>query len=373
MENVKNTNENKLLTSVDKIIDYVKKNMKLPEKNTDCLNSNDPKNIRDTIANLDKKNFNGDEDAANKFKLSCCRLFSDANDRRIIFDKIGDGSDADLILTFKKLELEEQQCKDFFLYLPDDLQITEVFKYAVCDDEEEVRDFEKKMLEKLDFQTWQKQAWVLFFVLSHILLLPTGISELILWFSSDYRESLKTKIVNDIISELVESNKNANDKNKKKFYNSNEGKKEIKRKLIYQFVASSIKSILAIIGFVLLVHELVILPFSVFLSCCWLALISQPTLMALIFIPNFKRIKNLCIGIKNAVIHNRQIQKTLNERRNKWQETTQKIEKKQQQESSLQETVSFDDKLTQSEGIGRTGSQQNLISTGIDSEEDNRG
>ncbi len=70
--------------------------------------------------------------------------------------------------------------------------------------------------------------------------------------------------------------------------------------------------------------------------------------MALIFIPNFKRIKNLCIGIKNAIVYNRQIQKTLNERRNKWQKTKQKIEEKQQQESFRQKTSLLDNKFTQS-------------------------
>lgn len=364
MENVKNTDGNKLFNSVDKVIDYLKKNIDILKKNVDCWNSNKLKEIRDTIANLDKQNFNGNEDATNKFKLSCCMIFPEANDRRIIFNKIGDGSDADIILTFKKLELKQEDATKMFFYLPDDLQITEVFKYAVCDDEKAVKDFEKRMLEKLDFQTWKKQAWSLFFILSHILLLPTGLSELILWFSSDYRESLKTKIVNDIIAELIESNKNVNVEDKKKFYNSNEGKKEIKRKLIYQFIISAIKSILAIIGFILLVHDLAILPFSVFVSCCWLTLISQPILMLLILIPNFKRIKNLCIGIENAVIRNRQIQKTLNERRNKWQETKQKTEEKPQQKSFCQKTLSFDNKLVQSKNKNRTDPQQNLMPDG---------
>ena len=67
---------------------------------------------------------------ANKFKLSCCRLFSDANDRKVIFTTIGDGSDADIFLIFQNLNLTEQQGREFFPYLPDDLQIKDVFEYS---------------------------------------------------------------------------------------------------------------------------------------------------------------------------------------------------------------------------------------------------
>ncbi len=229
MENVKNQDNDKLFNSMNEIIDYTKKNINLLERNVDYWSSNKSETIRDMIANLDKKNFNGDEDAANKFKLLCCTIFSESDDRKIIFDTIGDKSDVDIILTFKKLKLKQEDSNKLFFYLPDTLQITEVFQYAVCDNEQAVKDFEKKMLDKLNIQTWKKQAWALFFVLSHILLLPTGLSELILWFSSDYRENLKTKIVNDIISELIDSNKNANVEDKKKFYNSSEGKKEVKK------------------------------------------------------------------------------------------------------------------------------------------------
>ena len=85
--------------------------------------------------------------------------------------------------------------------------------------------------------------------------------------------------------------------------------------------------------------------------------------MALILIPNLGLIKNLCIGIKNAVVQNRQIRQTLNARRNTWQTTLQNIKEKQQQESVGQETSSFDDQLTQS----GNNSAQNLIPNNINS------
>ena len=204
-----------------------------------------------------------------------------------------------------------------------------------------------------------------------LLLYPTGISELILWFSSDYRESLKERIANDALSLPIGIDKTAQVEHKIESTDERqkEKEKEIKRKLIYQFIISAIKSILAIIGFILLVHEIATLPFSVFVSCCWLSLVSHPILMALILIPNLGLIKNLCIGIKNAVVQNRQAQQTLNARRNTWQTTLQNIKEKQQQESVGQETSSFDDKFRQSGNDYSQNSIPNGIN-GISNEED---
>ena len=259
------------------------------------MDSNHLKEIRDIIANLGEKNFDGRQDEANKFKLLCCTIFPKADDRKVIFDTIGDGSYADIILTFKKLKLTPEDSNKMFFYLPDDLQITEAFKYAVCEDEQAVNDFEKKMSDKLNIKQWKEQAWALFLVVSHILLLPTGISELILWFSSDYRESLKERIANDALSLPIGIDKTAQVEHKTESTDEKQKEKEIKRKLIYKFIISAIKSILAIIGFILLVHDIATLPFSVFVSCCWLSLVSHPILMALILIPNLGLIKNLCI------------------------------------------------------------------------------
>lgn len=295
MENLKITNANKLFKSVEEVTDYIKKNIELDTKNTDSLDSNHLKEIRDIIANLGEKNFDGRQDEANKFKLLCCTIFPKADDRKVIFDTIGDGSYADIILTFKKLKLTPEDSNKMFFYLPDDLQITEAFKYAVCEDEQAVNDFEKKMSDKLNIKQWKEQAWALFLVVSHILLLPTGISELILWFSSDYRESLKERIANDALSLPIGIDKTAQVEHKTESTDEKQKEKEIKRKLIYKFIISAIKSILAIIGFILLVHDIATLPFSVFVSCCWLSLVSHPILMALILIPNLGLIKNLCI------------------------------------------------------------------------------
>lgn len=323
--------------------------------------------IRDKITGLSEEDFKENKDEANKFKLLCCTIFPEADDRKAIFNKIGDGSDADIISTLKKLSLSPEEAIKMFFYLPDTLQITEAFKYAVCKDEQAVNDFEKEMSDKLNIKQWKEQAWALFFVVSHILLLPTGISELILWFSSDYRKSLKTRIENDAMSLPIGIDKTAQVEHK--IESTCERQKEIKRKLIYQFIISAIKSILSIIGFILLVYDIATLPFSVFVSCCWISLVSHPILMALILIPNLGLIKSLCIGIKNAVVQNRQAQQTLSERKNKWQKTLKSIEKKQPQKSVGQETSSFDDQLTQSEN----NSAQNLIPNNINSINDESG
>ncbi len=363
MENLKSTNANKLFKSVEEVTDYIKKNIEPYEKDTDSLDSKNPQKIRDIIANLDEQNFDKSKNEANKFKLLCCTVFSEAEDRQVIFKKIGNGRDADIILTFKRLSLSPEEAIKMFFCLPDDLQITEAFKYAVSENEEAVKDFEKAMSDKLRIKQWKEQAWALFLVVSHILLLPTGISELILWFSSDYRESLKERIANDALSLPIGIDKTAQVEHKTESTDEKQKEKEIKRKLIYQFIISAIKSILAIIGFILLVHDIATLPFNVFVSCCWLSLVSHPILMALILIPNLGLIKNLCIGIKNAVVQNRQIRQTLNERKNKWQTTLQDIKEKHQQESVGQETSSFDDQLTQS----GNNSAQNLIPNNINS------
>ena len=369
MENLKITNANKLFKSVEEVTDYIKKNIELDTKNTDSLDSNHLKEIRDIIANLGEKNFDGSQDEANKFKLLCCTVFSEAEDRQVIFKKIGNGRDADIILTLKRLSLSAEEAIKMFFYLPDDLQITEAFKYAVSENEEAVNAFEKEMSDKLHIKQWKEQAWALFLVVLHILLLPTGISELILWFSSDYRESLNERIANDALSLPIGIDKTAQVEHKTESTDEKQKEKEIKRKLIYQFIISAIKSILAIIGFILLVHDIATLPFSVFVSCCWLSLVSHPILMALILIPNLGLIKNLCIGIKNAVVQNRQAQQTLNARRNTWQTTLQDIKEKHQQESVGQETSSFDDKFTQSGNDYSQNSIPNGIN-GISNEED---
>ena len=236
MENLKITNANKLFKSVEEVTDYIKKNIEPCEKDTDSLDSKNPQKIRDIIANLDEKNFDKSKNEANKCKLLCCTVFSEAEDRQVIFKKIGNGRDADIILTFKRLSLSPEEAIKMFFCLPDDLQITEAFKYAVSENEEAVKDFEKAMSDKLHIKQWKEQAWALFLVVSHILLLPTGISELILWFSSDYRESLKERIANDALSLPIGIDKTAQVEHKTESTDEKQKEKEIKRKLIYQFI-----------------------------------------------------------------------------------------------------------------------------------------
>ena len=69
MENLKITNANKLFKSVEEVTDYIKKNIELDTKNTDSLDSNHLKEIRDIIANLGEKNFDGRQDDAKIRKI----------------------------------------------------------------------------------------------------------------------------------------------------------------------------------------------------------------------------------------------------------------------------------------------------------------
>lgn len=279
------------------------------------------KKIRDAIANLNKEDFKGNENEANKFKLSCCRLFSDANDRKVIFTTIGDGSDADIFLTFQNLNLTEQQGREFFPYLPDDLQIKDVFLYTFKH-KKTVDDLERQVLENFKFKSWTDHLLSIGFIFLLILSVPTGLTNLILWCSSDYRKDLKQAKIDEKLRWRF---------NKKL---SEEDEKEIKSEMRLEFIFGILRSLYPVLNFALVTYCFIVLPFGVFLSSFWLFLVLELGLMVYMLIVMFKPIKSLCKGIKDAVENNQQIQRTLNERRNKWQETKQKMESKQRESSA---------------------------------------
>lgn len=282
------------------------------------------KKIRDAIANLNKEDFKGNENEANKFKLSCCRLFSDANDRKVIFTTIGDGSDADIFLTFQNLNLTEQQGREFFPYLPDDLQIKDVFEYTFKH-KKTVDDLERQMLENFKFKSWTGHLLSIGFIFLLILLVPTGFASLILWCSSDYRENLKAKIRNEKLCF--------------KFMYKDDAERlesEVKSEVKCRFIMDIIKSIPAILNFIWITYLFIVVPFSILISdffvLIFLAL--QLGLMIYTFIANFKLIKSLCKEIKDAVENNQQIQRTLNARRDRWKLTLKEIGKKLEQQKT---------------------------------------
>ena len=313
------------------------------------------KKIRDAIANLNKEDFKGNENEANKFKLLCCRLFSEAEDRQVIFKTIGNGSDADIIWTFTKLKLNNPQVRrEFFVYLPKTLQITEAFQYAGFEGRL-LRDLERKMLEEFKFEVWKDYALSLGFVFLFILSVPNGLANLILWCSSDYREDLKQAKINEKLS--WRSDKEL----------SEEDEKEIKSKMRCEFITAVLMSLGPAFVLAFVTYCFIVLPFGVFLSSFWLPLVFEFGLMIYMFIANFKLIKSLCKEIKDAVKNNKQIQRTLNERRDKWRETKQEIESKQR-EASAPKILLIDNKPAFSENEINTDSNKNLVLDNMDND-----
>ena len=310
--------------------------------------------IRDKIASLGKENFDGDEDAANKYKLLCCQLFSYARDRQVIFETIGDGSDADIILTFQKLKLDHKSRRELFVHLPETLQITEAFQYAGFKDEL-LKDLERKMLEEFTFEIWKDYALSLGFTFLLILSVPTGLTNLILWCSSDYRKTLKQEKIDD--KRGWRSDKEL----------SEEDEKDIKSEMRLEFIAAVLVSLYPAFNFALVTYCFIVLPFGVFLSSCWLFLVLELGLMVYMFIVMFELIKSLCKEIKDAVKNNKQIQRTLNERRDKWRETKQEIESKQR-EASAPKILLIDDRPAWSKNKINTDSNKNLVLDNMDND-----
>ena len=357
-----NSKVGKLLNPVYRFINQHKKSdspWRLDESEKSFF-ADSKKEIRDAIANLNKEDFKGNENEANKFKLSCCRLFSGANDRKVIFTTIGDGSDADIFLTFQNLNLTEQQGREFFPYLPDDLQIKDVFKYTFKH-KKTVDDLERQMLENFKFKSWTGHLLSIGFIFLLILLAPTGFTSLILWCSSDYRENLKAEIRNG----------------KLRFnyiykYDAERLESEVKSEVKCLFIMDILRSLPAILNFIWITYLFIVVPFSILISdffvLIFLAL--QLGLMIYMFIANFKLIKSLCKEIKDAVENNQQIQRTLNKRRNKWQETKQKIESKQR-ESSAPKILLLADKPAWSENEINTDFNKNPVTGNINEIDNN--
>lgn len=282
--------------------------------------------IKNKIAGLGEKDFDGNEYKANEYKLLCCPLFSDARDREVIFRTIGNGSDADIILTFQKLKLNWQSLRELFVYLPKTLQITEAFQFARFKGRL-LKDLERKMLEEFTFEIWKDYALSLGFIFLLILSVPTGLTDLILWCSSDYRKVLKQKKIDKKLSWKVD----------KKL--SEEDEKEIKSEMKCELIIAVLTSLYISLNFAVVTYCFIVLPFGVFISDLGILifLVIQLGCMVYMFIANFKLIKSLCKGIKDAVNHNQKIQQILNERRNKWKSTLKEIENKQTRQGVVTE------------------------------------
>ncbi len=280
--------------------------------------------IRDKIASLGKKNFDGDEDAANKYKLLCCPLFSYARDRQVIFETIGDGSDADIILTFQKLKLDHKSRRELFVYLPKTLQITEAFQYAGFKDEL-LKDLKRKMLEEFTFEIWKDYALSLGFTFLVVLSVPTGLADLILWCSSDWRKDLKQKKIDEKL--MWRSDKEL----------SEEDEKEIKSEMRLEFILYILRSLYPVSNFALTTYCFIVLPFGIFISDLGtlICLVIQLGIMIYMFIESFKSIKSLCKKIKDVVKNNKQIQQTLDARSKKWKSTLKKIKDKRKQQGAV--------------------------------------
>ena len=283
--------------------------------------------IRDKIASLGGEDFDGDEHEANKYKLLCCQLFSEARDRQVIFETIGDGSDADIILTFQKSKLNNLQVRrELFVYLPSTLQIKEAFQYAGFKDGL-LKDLERKMLEEFTFEIWKDRALSLGFIFLLILSVPTGLTDLILWCSSDYREALKQEKIDEKLRYSTKKELSAEDE------------KKIKSEMKCEFIVDILKSLYPALNFAFVTCCFIVLPFGVFISDLGILifLVIELGCMIYMFIANFKLIKSLCKGIKDAVKNNRQIQQTLDARREKWKSTLKEIKNKQTRQGVVTE------------------------------------
>ena len=277
--------------------------------------------IRDKIAGLGEKDFDEDENkyTANEYKLLCCLLFSEAENRQVIFQTIGDGSDADIILTFQKLKLNNpDRRRALFIYLPNTLQIKEAFEYVEFSNKL-IKDLERRMLEEFTFAVWKDRVLLLGWIFLLILSVPTGLTNVILWCSSDYREDLKQAKIDEKLRWSSDTKL------------SEEDEKEIKSEMRLEFIFDILRSLYPALNFAFVTCCFIVLPFGVFISDLGILifLVIELGCMIYMFIANFKLIKSLCKGIKDAVKNNRQIQQTLDARREKWKSTLKEIKNKQ--------------------------------------------
>ena len=100
---------------------------------------------------------------------------------------------------------------------------------------------------------------------------------------------------------------------------SAEDERNIKNAMRCEFIVDILESLFPVFNFALVTYCFIVLPFGVFISdvniLIFLAI--ELGLMIYMFIANFKLIKSLCKGIKDAVKNNRQIQRTLKARSDK--------------------------------------------------------